>query len=128
MPHTTTILFVGVGIRDDRVWRNAGIGRAQAEAASKLERRRFRGSVKREFDNLLTRRVQRIKMRTKLMCVAAAAMAFASQAYCGAADGQQGKRPFTLTDDIGFTHFVSGDDAYGGEYLGDSGILFSPDG
>ena len=70
--------------------------------------------------------MQRIKMRTKLICVAAAAMAFASQAYCGAADGQQGKRPFTLRDDIGFTHFVSGEDGYSTEWP--EGIQFSPNG
>src|SRR5215831_10324137 len=68
------------------------------------------------------------RLRAKLICVVVVAMAFAGQAYCGAADGQQGKRPFTVADDIGFTHFISGEDAYGGEYLGDSGILFSPDG
>ena len=65
----------------------------------------------------------------KLICVTALSLAFAGQAYCEPADEpQQRKTPFTVADDIGFTHFLSFDGDYGGEFLGDSGILFSPDG
>jgi len=39
---------------------------------------------------------------------------------------QQTKRPFTVADDIAYTHFVP--DGYSGGYMGQEGIQFSPNG
>lgn len=45
-----------------------------------------------------------------------------------AAQEKQGKRPFTVEDDIAYVHFPSGVDAYTAAYQGEDGIQFSPNG
>ena len=41
---------------------------------------------------------------------------------------QEAKRPFTVADDIAFTHFVWGGDAYSGLRTGGEALRFSPNG
>lgn len=57
-------------------------------------------------------------------------LGFAVMASCSLAAGQgeKGKRPFTVEDDIAYVHFPSGADPYSGAWGGGEGIQFSPNG